>query len=113
MPVAVDWHGMGASSHRFSEGVVQAVAAAKGVDPMQLQPLYDVVDLDALDALFQRTADGAPATTGSVRFEYAGKTVVVHSDGSVHVGDTHLNGPETATAAERDPGADQVDSERE
>lgn len=98
MDAAIDWQCMDSSSHRFSEGVVQAVAGSEDVDPMQLQPLYDVIDLEALDALFQRTADGAPATTGSVRFAYAGKTVVVHSDGSIQVGDTLSSTPETDDA---------------
>lgn len=93
---------MSGSSRRFSEGVVQAVAASEDVDPMQLQPLYDVIDPEALDTLFQRTADGAPATTGSVRFEYAGNTVVVHSDGSIHVGDSFSHVAETDADSERD-----------
>lgn len=34
-----------------SEAVLEAVGAAAGVDPLELEPLYAVVDPDAIDAL--------------------------------------------------------------
>ncbi|KAB1188656.1 MULTISPECIES: HalOD1 output domain-containing protein [Haloferax] len=65
--------------------VVRAVAEREGVDPTNLEPrLYDVINPDALDTLL------ATATTDAqspiiVRFEYAGYTVVVDSDGTLVV----------------------------
>lgn len=62
------------------------VAAREGVDPIELTPpLHDVVDPDALDALFARsdTRDQAVVVT----FEYCGYTVEIGGDGSVDVRD--------------------------
>ena len=39
-----------------SHGVIRAVAAVKGVEPTALDPLYDFIDPDALDAMFDDTA---------------------------------------------------------
>lgn len=61
--------------------VVEAVAEATGDDPTAMRPLYDVVDTDALDAVFEPT-DGARATqTGRVSFRFNGCDVTVHADG--------------------------------
>lgn len=54
-----------------SEAVVATVANRDGSDPVDLPPLYDAVDPDALDAIFR---DGRP---GRVTFEYAGYEVTV------------------------------------
>lgn len=66
--------------------VVDAVAAEMGVDPVALEPLFDVVDPDALDRLFASGVDG------SVRFEYHECDVVVYSDGRVTVDDAERGG---------------------
>jgi len=72
--------------HRDSPSlrVVEALADATDTDPLELEPLYNVVDPEALDRLF-RTDSGVPA---SVRFEYDGHTVEVGSDGSVSIDGT-------------------------
>jgi hypothetical protein len=57
--------------------VVRAVAAAEGVDPTDLPPLNDAVDVDALDRL--AGADGARPGV-EVRFAYAGRSVRVRDD---------------------------------
>lgn len=55
----------------LSEAVITAVAEAKGIEKTDLKPeLYEVVDPDALDALFQQN-------TGHVEFEYLDYTVNV------------------------------------
>ena len=38
-----------------SHGVIRAVAAVKGVEPTALDPLYDFIDPDALDEMFDDT----------------------------------------------------------
>lgn len=55
--------------------VLDAVADRKSVTPLDLPPLYDAVDPEALDALF------ASATAGRVRVElaYAGCDVVLET----------------------------------
>jgi hypothetical protein len=63
-----------------SDTVVRALADSKGVDPTRLDvPLYDVVDPDALDALF---VSGGGCR---VAFSYADRRVVVDGAGTVHV----------------------------
>ena len=77
--------------HRNSPSlrVVDALAEATDTDPLELEPLYNVVDPEALDRLFRADAD-IPA---SVRFEYEGHTVEVRSDGTVVVdGTAHVSG---------------------
>ena len=58
-----------------SEAVIHTVARETDRDPLELPPLFDAVDPDALDAL-ARTRRG-----GDVTFEYAGQTVTVDCDG--------------------------------
>lgn len=68
----------------MSETVVNAVADAKGVDPLDLDPLYDAIDPDALDRLFS-TSPGASASPTELRFEMSGCVVVVREGGTVTV----------------------------
>ncbi|MFA9428081.1 HalOD1 output domain-containing protein [Natronorubrum sp. A-ect3] len=76
---------LGAPTQRITE----AVAAHEGVDvtaiePPAYEPLYTVIDPEALDALF-RTSSPHSETTARVILEYAGYEVVVHADGHVEV----------------------------
>jgi len=67
----------------LSVSVVEALAAAKGVSPVDIeQPLYDVVDPDALDRLF---TDGN--ATARVVFGFADHEVTVHASGEILVRD--------------------------
>jgi hypothetical protein len=67
-------------SKEVSREVVRAVAEDVGVPPTELEPpLYDAVDPEALDALYE---SGAGVR---VEFQYADRSVVVHPDGSVTV----------------------------
>lgn len=85
MVVGVYGGGMRDSEQRPSERVVEAVAANQDVDPIELKPLYEVVDPDALDAIVGPSGDVGPAAACTVEFDYAGVSVVVRTDGSVHV----------------------------
>lgn len=69
---------------RISYRVVTEVATASGADPADLRPLHDVIDPDALEALFDDT-DGAKLTDGHVSFNYEGHLVRVEGDGVVSV----------------------------
>lgn len=71
----------------ISTTVATAVADFKGIEPTELRtPLYDVVDVEALDALFARSSDGSAVTLdGYVRFVIDGCEVFVHSNGDVSV----------------------------
>ncbi|SEW14210.1 HalOD1 output domain-containing protein [Natrinema salifodinae] len=72
------------SSHdRVSIRVVETVAAADGIDPLDVSPpLHDVIDPSALDALFEPTQAGH-RPGGTVTFAYRGHWVRVESDGRV------------------------------
>lgn len=63
--------------------IVLAVAAARGTDPRQVGPLGEVVDPDALDALFRGVGGTRP--TGEVFLTLDGCKVLVRSDGWVLV----------------------------
>ena len=80
----------GALRHRYdwdatraSTAVVEMVAIAADVEPSALEPLYDTVDPEALDALIGRS--GAAGIHTEVGFTYAGFDVTVGGDGEVTV----------------------------
>lgn len=76
---------LAATEDSISGRVVTAVADAKDVDPLQLSPLYEAVDPDALERLFQAPPTGGDRAVGRVVFTIDGCEVVVHSDGDVDV----------------------------
>lgn len=70
-----------------TDRVVSAVAEATGTDPLELEPLNEVVDPDALDALFSSSGLRSARPPRRVEFAYAGRTVVVTGGGTVEVTD--------------------------
>ena len=69
-----------------TERVVQRVADAEGIEPSELEePLYDVIDPEALERLFAAPEDGQSRDRGVVRFPYHGYEVTVRADGDVSV----------------------------
>ncbi|WP_222913399.1 HalOD1 output domain-containing protein [Natrinema sp. SYSU A 869] len=62
--------------------VVSAVSEASDLDMLELPPLYEAINPDALNELF--TSRSEPAV-GEVSFEYAGYDVVVRGTGVVEV----------------------------
>jgi hypothetical protein len=67
------------------QAIVEAVAERKGVPSLRLQPrLYDAVDTDALETILDGASSGSN-TPVEVRFEYAGYSVTVRSDGTLAV----------------------------
>ena len=68
-----------------SERVISAVADARDKSALELPPLYDVVDADALDALFASGRKSDQGGPGRVVFVFDGCEVVVYSDGDVDV----------------------------
>lgn len=60
-----------------SEQVVETVANRTGADALELPPLYDAVDPEALDRVLERAANG------EVSFRYAGQHVTVSADRTV------------------------------
>lgn len=61
--------------------VVTAVAEAKNIDPMELEPpLASVIDPDALNSLFKKDLK-----IGHITFRYSDCEITIHSDGTVNV----------------------------
>lgn len=67
-----------------SVNVIEAIASTKGVPADQLDPLYSVVDPDALDRLLSPTSRDSHRN-GRVTFEYEGCIVVVKRDGQLEI----------------------------
>ena len=67
------------------EAVISAVSAATGVDAMELPPLYDVVDPDALCALVGPRTGGSGRFRGTVTFAFADSLVTVDGRGTIEV----------------------------
>lgn len=67
-----------------NEAVVESVAAVLRRDPLDVDPLYEYVDTDALDALVA-AAPGkrSPYLSTSFRFENTGVTVT--ADGTIRI----------------------------
>jgi len=61
------------------DAVIRAVAEARGVDPLELDPLHDQIDLDAVDRLFA----SADVPAGRLTFDVAGCRVRLRADGQV------------------------------
>jgi len=70
---------MNEAANPVSRRVIDSVAALSDTDPLELPPLCDEVDPDALDALCRQMSEG------QVSFRYAGYSVTVDGDGFVDV----------------------------
>jgi hypothetical protein len=64
-----------------SERVVRSVAALTDTDPVDLPPLYDAIDPEALDRLVDSQAD----SECEIAFQYAGTEVYFSEPGDLHV----------------------------
>lgn len=66
-------------SEQPSSAVVVAIAEVIAEEPTDLDPLYTIIDPDALNRLFGPAR--SPRLNGSVSFEYHGYQVTVKADG--------------------------------
>lgn len=64
-------------SESVSAAVLHALAEFEGVDAKHLPPLFDVIEPDALDALYRRRGE-QEAFSGGVSFEFKNVTVEVN-----------------------------------
>lgn len=67
--------------------VVEALATVKGVDPLEMDPLYDVIDVEAVDRLL-RSHGGSTGSTMVLRFSVDNWNVFIRGDGSIRVCDS-------------------------
>lgn len=64
-----------------SLAIIEAVAAAEGISPEELEPLSDWIDLDAVDKLLT----GSNGTANILRFPVNEWNVFVRGDGTIRV----------------------------
>lgn len=64
--------------------IIEEVADEKGLATTELSPLYETIDVEALDALLQLDTDGDQGIR-HIEFQYEGYTVVADSDGKIAV----------------------------
>ena len=79
-----------ASGDELTSHVVLAIADARCVAPHEVTdpPLYDCVDVEALEQFVRGTPPSAPgAPENAVRFDYDGHLVAIHADGHIVVYD--------------------------
>jgi hypothetical protein len=74
-----DW-----ASNRPSTAAVHTVAAVGGEEPTEMPPLFEWVDPDALDRLFDPES-GVPSDSLEVSFRYRSYDVSVRGDGVLAV----------------------------
>lgn len=69
--------------NRITEGVIEAIASHRGVDPLELTtPLHTVIDADALNGLYRRDTAGPSPT---VAFFYEGERVIVDGPNEITI----------------------------
>lgn len=73
------------AGERASEAVITAVADLAGTSPIELEPLYDVVDPDALDSLVAHARRVDNGDAHELQFTYEGYDVDVRTDGQIRV----------------------------
>ena len=69
-----------------SGAVVRAVSAIEGRDPRTLRPLSDVVDPDALNALFDCQYDGRARIGGQLAFVYSRCAITIDNGEYLTIG---------------------------
>ena len=62
-----------------SMAVVRAVCAMENRMPNTLRPLNDILDPDALDAIFENRYNGLPRVGGQISFIYSNCQVTIES----------------------------------
>ena len=79
------------SGENVTNVVIRAVADVTDRDPLDLQPLGDSIDADAVDALFVNSADDSVESLtihyGGCRVTIDGEAVTVEDEARTHVSD--------------------------
>ncbi len=65
--------------------VVTAVAAAMDAEPDELENLYERVDPDAFERVFEPHPDGTRRAGGRLTFPLSDAVVTLHSDGTLRI----------------------------
>ena len=68
-----------------AEWVLAAVSELTETDPMDLEPLFDVVDPEALNELYAPDRGTEQSVPRQAMFQFSGCVVVVYGDGRIAV----------------------------
>ena len=85
-PILESKYQKGGDTPSPSVAIINAVAEAAGVDPLELPPLYESIDTDALDNLFG-DLNGVNAAEKILSFRLDKWNVFVSGDGRIRVCD--------------------------
>lgn len=86
-------HAFDPATDSVSEELVRAIAVLNDADPTELAILAEVIDPEALDALFQARPDGhLRKTDGQVVFEYNDHQIQITTDGTITIDSSQSNG---------------------
>lgn len=69
----------------ITETVIMRVAEAEGVGPLEIPPLEEAINCDALESLFSDTGIGEDQRNVRVEFSYCGYDIAVESDSGVEI----------------------------
>jgi len=75
------------TDQRISIQIVEAIAETAGADPLELPPLYETIDPEAIDALVADSEAGQSTSPDMIKFAYAGYVITVDSNQTVEVVD--------------------------
>ena len=80
-------HVVAVGGRQPSEALITAVATLSGTEPTSLPPLYDVVDPEALDSLYEhvRARNENNSSGHQITFCYEGYEVRVGFDGQIRL----------------------------
>lgn len=68
-----------------TEAIVMTVAGHAGIRPNALEPLYSVVDPEALDRIIRSVAARSSPGNAEIIFRYQGYTISAYSHGAIEV----------------------------
>lgn len=85
MPTTLDQPSIDDDAQKVSTAVIRAIADTSAIAPTELPPIYEAIDPDALERLFQRQMNGVPRRGGTVEFDYAGYSVRISFDRTLDV----------------------------
>lgn len=84
-----------------SEALIAAVAAKTHRDPLEFDPLYETIDPDALNAIFQpRGGNNTNSPTASVELRFEGQKVIITA-GCIRVLDPDVPNADISTSCPR------------
>ncbi|ELY46785.1 HalOD1 output domain-containing protein [Natronorubrum sulfidifaciens] len=78
------------AGEQASEAIITAVAALSDTRPVELTPLYESVEPDAIDALVSHARRADTAGTHQLQFRYEGFDVDVRTDGRIQIRDVSV-----------------------